>query len=153
MSRTKIADCIAVADRIANAADPEFSPDVRPFTLFYLDMTQAYVPAKGWPADMSAGKWQPAMRRESGQKESDRRLWHIEPTSPERVAAIESNERAERLAKMEAFYNPPHGNIEENELEIPDYVTFATGLAEACHRILGEAPAFLLDDDGEADIY
>lgn len=147
MARTKIADCVAVADRIANASDPMFSADVRPFTLFSLDMTECRLNAAGWPLDMRNG---PVMQRYSGQKESDRRLWRIEPTSPERVAAIENNERAERLAKLESFY--ANGN-ESAEFDIPDYITFATNLAEACHRILGEAPTFLLDDDGEADIY
>jgi hypothetical protein len=147
MARIKIADCVAVADRIANDADPQFSPDVRPFTLFSLDMTECRLNADGWPLDMRNG---PVMQRYSGQKESDRRLWRIEPTSPERVAAIESNERAERLAKLESFY--ANGG-ESAEFDVPDYVTFATNLAEACHRILGEAPTFLLDDDGEADIY
>lgn len=144
MPRTKIADCIAIADRIANAADTMFSADVRPFTLFSLDMSECYVP------QADGGKWKPAMARVPGQKTSERQLWRVEATSPERVQAIESNERAERLAKLESFY--ANGG-ESAEFDVPDYITFATNLAEACHRILGEAPTFLLDDDGEADIY
>lgn len=152
MARTKIADCVAVADRIANAADPRFSPDVRPFTLFSLDMTECRLNAAGWPLDMRNG---PVMQRYSGQKESDRQLWRIEPTSPERVATIETNERAERVAAMESAYNVKENELPESgfEFDVPDYVTFATNLAEACHRLTDAPPAFLMDDDGEADIY
>lgn len=147
MARISIASCVAVADRIANASDPAFSPDVRPFTLFSLDMSECYVP------QADGGKWKPAMARVPGQKTSERQLWRVEPTSPDRVQVIDNNERAERVAALDRNYNPEHGNIEEYSFDVPDYVTFATNLAEACHRILGEAPKFLLDDDGEADIY
>lgn len=143
MARISIASCVAVADRIANASDPQFSPAIRPFTLFSLDMRECYVP------QADGGKWKPAMARVPGQKVTECQLWKIEPTSSERVEAIESNERAERLANLESFY----AKGESAEFDVPDYVTFATNLAEACHRILGEAPTFLLDDDGEADIY
>lgn len=147
MARISFASCVAVADAIANKSDSQFSPDIRPFANFYLDMTECRLNAEGWPDDMRNG---PVMQRVSGQKAAERQLWRIEPTSPERVQEIENNERAERLAALESFY--VNGG-ESAEFDVPDYITFATNLAEACHRILGEAPTFLLDDDGEADIY
>jgi hypothetical protein len=149
MARQTFAQATAVADRIA-AKHSEYSPEITPFANFILDMTECRLNAAGWPEDMRNG---PVMQRKFAQKASDRLLWRIERTSPERVESARLNERAERLAALDAKYNPVHGNIEEFEFDVPDYVTFATNLAEACHRLLGEAPRFLIDEDGEADIY
>ena len=84
----------------------------------------------------------PAMKREAGQRDSQRmllRITKVKPTVEDKAAAKQA-----RLDAMAAAY----ANDASFELPIDDYVTFATGLAKACHTHDVD-PSFLLDDDGE----
>jgi len=110
------------------------------FKNFTLDMTESY--HTQWNEDGRVERV-PAMQRISGQKESERKLWHIKPASQDNVAKLDKAEHAERLAATQASYA-----ADDNfELEVDPY-TFAIGLANAC-RAYGFEPTFLLDEDGE----
>lgn len=160
MARIKFADCLAVADRIAEQVQPtkqlfdnwpedNYPMPIRGFDWFGVDMTQAYVP------QADGGKWKPAMARVSGQKTSDRELWKLEETSDDKIAKILESDRLERVAALEISYNVKAEELPESgfEFDVPDYITFATRLAEACHRLTDSPPMFLIAADGEADIY
>jgi hypothetical protein len=143
MARISFDSCIAVADQIAARNFPEFTPAIRPFAMFGLDMTKSIVHSED-------GISMAAMVKENGQRESERQLWKIEKVAPERAAVAAAAERAERLAEMESAYNVMEGElpVEGFELEC-DPITFATGLAKASWLHNKALPTFLLDSDGE----
>lgn len=125
----------------ANLPAGFYPTDVECFQNFGLDMTECY--HKQWN---EAGRVErvPAMQKVSGQKQSERMLWHVGPATPANAAAARDAERAANVEAMAAKYaaNP------EFELEV-DPCTFAIGLAKAYRHHTGEMPTFLLDDDGE----
>lgn len=150
MSRITFDSCTMIADAIAAKNFPEFSPAIRPFAMFGLDMTKCIVHSED-------GISLAAMVKENGQRATERQLWRIEPVAAERKAVAAAAERAERLAAMELAYNVNVGELPQNGFELEcDTVDLATGLAKA-YRLhtatddnpAGELPTFLLDDDGE----
>ena len=84
----------------------------------------------------------PAMDRAAGQKQSERMLWNV--TTPKAVVVDPAIARQAELDRLALVYasNPSF------ELEV-DPMVFATGLAHAYRHHTGEAPLFLLDDNGE----
>lgn len=125
-------------DQFVSQYVPQVS-DMDCFRNFSLDMTQSMI--KEWDANGRVVR-RPVMAREPGQKESERQLYTLTPRKPS-VA----DKHAERQARLDALAAQYAGNA-EFELEITDYVGFATGLAKACHTH-GVDPSFLLDEDGE----
>ncbi len=159
MARIKFADCLAVADAIAEQVQPtkqlfdnwpedNYPMPIRGFDWFGIDMTESAIPQDN-------GEVKPAMARVSGQKASDRQLWRIEEESDDKIAKILESDRLERVVALEAAYNVKENELPESghEFDVPDYITFATRLAEACHRLTDSPPMFLMAADGEADIY
>ena len=125
----------------ANLPAGFYPSDVECFENFGLDMTESY--SKRWN-DAGRVERVPAMQKVAGQKQSERMLWSVKPATPANAAAARDAERAANVEAMAAAY----AANENYELEV-DPFTFATGLAKAYRHHTGEAPSFLLDDDGE----
>lgn len=128
-------NAIATVDAIAGRTA------IDPWLDFNVDMTESQVLTVD---DNDKLIMRPAMSKASGQHESERLLWKVgKPTKQTIKHAIE-DERQRRLAEHVAAYtaNP------EYEIEV-DTMTFATGIAKAFREYTGEAPTFLLGEDGE----
>jgi hypothetical protein len=124
----------SVCDRIAGLSDVDL------FDVFNVDMTGSHY--LRWN-DMGRVERIAVMQRASGQKESERMLWHTRKLSPESLATMQQRDRAELHARIDAAYAAD----EAYELDVDDMMGFATAMvkAEVMH------PSHLLNDEGELD--
>jgi len=124
----------SVCDRIAGLSDTDL------FDVFNVDMTDSHY--LRWN---EAGRVERVrvMKRTSGQKTSERMLWHLSKPTAKTQAELDAIERAAIHARIDAAYaaNP------EFELDIDDVFAFATAMAKA--NVIH--PSHLVNNDGELD--